>query len=246
MYLYQRRLMNCFAILLLTFNCASAHGGATAKNGSGESKLSQSDIDFGQLQVENMVRDRPKMAAIIGKHSPVWNWVVRQFAGEVTGRRYLWRNHPELKDPHKHLASHFHSPDETGWITVQEIDEDGYAVGGEQAWAMAIYELLNTRNDPSFEELTAKAIQGKLSKDDYSRKSAELEFASSKELSLFYRNVWVAQVGATPTDQRQKYWYVDFPESYDEWKRGWDPNRSSPEDPYHYRYDTEIRAQQKK
>ena len=181
--------------------------------------LTQRDIAFGRSQVTAMLIDRPGMASFAADDNPMSSWAARQFAGEITGHRYYWKNHPHYNSPKRLLACHsFPLAEQTGWITVEDVDDGGYIVDGERMWANAIYELFNTHNDQAYKLLTLEALSGKLSKQQYVERTTKLEYKVVGKVASFYRDFVLPLAPKLSTPTHERYWFADYPATYEEWR----------------------------
>jgi hypothetical protein len=52
--------------------------------------VTAADLAFGKKQVDQMMHDRPVMALLVKKGDVIYEWTVRQFAGESLGHRIMW------------------------------------------------------------------------------------------------------------------------------------------------------------
>lgn len=184
----------------------------------GKPQLSKNDIMFGEAQLRRMIQDRPAMAEFITPDSPIWNWAARQFAGGFAGVRYYWVDDTPYKAPHRFLAAHgFPISTTSGWITVVDVDNDGYCFDGEQMWAALILELLNLRNDQRFKEIWLRALEGKLSKEQFNEQNFRVEYLARAKLAKFYLEFVKPVATSMGKQSHDHFWLTQFPDSYESW-----------------------------
>ena len=176
--------------------------------------LSADDLQHGREQVELMIHDRPEMARYVRKGDAVWNWTARQFAGECTGKRYFWAQD----------ATAGGAPD--GWHSVPYLGDPGIIAviqtspkprDGDELWAIAIFELLNTRNDPAFIAWHRHAEFGKISQHEHVKQTVWLEFVTAKQTRSFYEGYWVAHCKKMNLRTNGVHWYAGLNQSFQKW-----------------------------
>jgi hypothetical protein len=129
---------------------------------------------FGETQLKRMLADRPQTAACASKGDAVWEWTVRQFAGEGAGSRIYWQSNPPDGDcPVCH-----HPPDgrSAGNIRLRSTDRAGVPRTGEALWSHAVFELYNIRNAAQFHKVNDDAVARTISRDEYIREYFHAEF----------------------------------------------------------------------
>jgi len=181
-------------------------------------RLSEDDRVFGEKQVEDMVFDRPRMAEFAKKGDPLWTWAVEQFAGASSGVRYKWNSDPGSEMSKHFLATHKEpTAHEAGWISVRELDGEGYYQSGERMWVEAVFELYNLRNDPMFQYLRQKAVNGDLSKEQFERSILQCEYDAARNVGLFYKAIVEPFAEKTGLKVHAAYWHINLPGTFDEW-----------------------------
>lgn len=191
--------------------------------------LTASDLAFGQKQVDRMMHDRPTMSQLVKKGDVIYNWTVRQFAGESIGHRILWM--PTFPPKIPLLANAYnYGPDDSsyGYIFIRDKYPTGRRKGksiySEELWAYVVFESFNITNWRGFSSVNAAAFSRKISKDDYISQIAQLEFLASKRVSQFYEEVWRPWAAKSGATARPYLWFMKEPNSFEEWiKRFTDP-----------------------
>jgi tetratricopeptide (TPR) repeat protein len=230
----------CLAVFGVTASEAGTQDEPTNSKELNEHALSPDDIAFCKTQIEAMVRDRPKMAALVRKNSAVWNWVTDHFVDRLSGTRIEWCDQTEPLDPLKQFTLQGMSAQPRHLrFTVQQIDSNGYVVDGEEQWAEAVYSLLCVSGNEPIKDLTVQAADGKLSEAEYSRECAMKEYEARKKLASFYGNVWCSSTSIVSPGRDKLFWCINLPDTYDEWIKTGSGARSSPETPYRKYYKRE-------
>ncbi len=197
-------------LLVLDSSLASEHPSTSFNTLAGNFRISASDVKHGELQLQMMLRDRPKMSGTVGVGDPIWKWTVMQFAGAGIGNRIYWENKQTesglFAENHSGLGGDHFS------IRVKSIDSYDYQATGEDQWAAAIYELLNIRNDNAFNQ-----ISDHLPKQEWVRQFARLEYSALVSLRHFYNIVWIPCMSKRGIVSSSRYWRTDLPATYDEW-----------------------------
>jgi hypothetical protein len=205
--------------------------------------LSADDLKHGEQQTELMVRDRPKLVEFVSKGDPIWNWVVRQFAGEGIGTRIYWNNSEQLSKPSEYLADNtFPTKYRSGFIRLKSQDELGHPICGEQLWAAAIFELNNIQSGAAFKKiyLDAVASGSKISKEDYITQNTMLEFQAMRKTALFYRNIVQPCARKKGEKAHDQYWSAHEPENYRAWIAQYTDHSAYPWNFWGTDYDTTI------
>lgn len=193
--------------------------------------LTASDLAFGQKQVDQMMRDRPAMAQLVEKGDVIYEWTVRQFAGESLGHRILWR--PVISaDIAPFILAYNWGPSNSsyGSIFVRNKYTDGpkkgESIDSEELWSMVVFEAFNISNWRAFSASESAAFFGKLSRDDYIKQMAQTEFSATKRTTQFYQEIWQPWVAKSGAATQPHLWFVDAPNSFEEWiKLYTDPSR---------------------
>lgn len=198
--------------------------------------ITSADLQHGCQQVDRMMRDREAMAQVVKRGDAIYEWATRQFAGELTGQRIFWSAGFETNMPAEYLAYN-HPPSlwGRGSISIREVYAEGPLQGkkieSDALWSCAVYELFNVANYKGFAALHEEATKGTISKEDYIKANAQLEFLAIQRTRAFYHKFYRPWRGSQATIKQPELWYADEPSSYEEWIRQY----SDPEG-YPYKY----------
>lgn len=166
-----------------------------------------------------MLRDRPDMARFVSQGEPVYEWAVRQFAGEGTGYRIQWENKaPRIDAP----ASNQYATDfQKANIQIAAKYKDT-TPDGERLWATAVYELFNIRSGKSYYSLWEEAVERKSTLDEWVKKNMRLEFEAVKNTRIFFENYWRPLMTKKKIETHSYYWRENGPSEFDEWLKSID------------------------
>jgi len=205
--------------------------------------LSNADIAFGEAQMDQMIKDRPEFARYVSKHDDVWQFCVRAFAGAAIGEHIIWNN--SLPENERYLADHLGPYDgHPGYIQIRKNvasgDRPGRPLTCEELWSCAVFELENIRSHRAFLALYYRALDGKLSREEWIRGCSRLEYEALKRTRNDWVKLWLPLVAARHIRASGYHWGANVPETYEAWiSRYWDPN-SYPWDVFGDYFDKEM------
>ncbi len=164
--------------------------------------VSAADLEYGEMQLRTMLKGRPKMLECVKPGDPVWNWTVRQFAGEGTGARISFDSEiPELLG-----KSMPQTKTQIGSISIQSHTKYGAPIDGERLWSTAVFELLNVRNGDETLRLFKLVRLGKITRSQWIHDIAKFEYETGSEQMSFYRKVWVPNAFRNHCSANQCFW----------------------------------------
>lgn len=203
---------------------------------STNTKLSAADLAFGRQQVDQMMHDRPQMATCVERGDIVYQWAVRQFAGEATGQHIYWI--AEVTDsPAAWPLSLSYRPigSSEGRIFIskqyQEGPDSGQNLSCERLWACAVFELYNISYVNQESAVYQEAIAGKISRQEFTLRLAKIEYDAIQRTIQFYQSAWRPFAKKKSHETTKKYWFADSPDTYEKWIGQY---RSDEEYPYGY------------
>jgi hypothetical protein len=134
---------------------------------------------FGHRQLEQVLADRPDMAGVLREDDPVVAWVIAGFNGERIGQRVYWNGaSPQSGQTAEHSPPYYHYPAHiciSGGTETTPVDK----------WASLVFEFFNLENHKDFEKLTAEAMKGKVSREQYGDSCVALEFLAMQKTRAF-------------------------------------------------------------
>jgi tetratricopeptide (TPR) repeat protein len=158
-----------------------------------KSQLSPADLEHGRQQVGQMLADRPAMGQYGQRAAVLLEWAARKFAGEDLHQRIFW----DAVDPgFGRTADHTPPLDgEPGAIRVRAKHSGGSDKGKERPfetmWLEAVFELYNITNVEEFERLLADAKAGKVPRNWFATRAAEIEDRAGEMTRSFYIHVFL-------------------------------------------------------
>lgn len=177
-------------------------------------KTTAADRNHGEVQVTQMMKDRPALKTLIYRGDPIWNWLVQQFAGEGIGCRIYWEKQP----PENGAVAENRYKGARAQVAIRfKTDESGRKVDPESQCICPIYELMNIRNGSAFDELCARSDAGKISKKEWVAKNTLLEYKALLATRLFYYSLWLPTMRSRKIETNRYSWRVDLPLNYSEW-----------------------------
>lgn len=196
-------------------------------------KQQQDDRRHGEQQVDAMLHDRPQMAKLVSPGDSIYAWTVRQFALSGVGSRVFWYNLTnvsmpfaafsglEYRRPYSDNLLYFHRPYQApkGEILLRQIptsaDNDEQLRQADFLWQCAVYELNNIQSSAQFHRTSEDAFTGKISRSEYIRRNATIEFDAVNRTARFYRSMWLPHL---------EQMHVQFPQP---WRTATEPNSVS-------------------
>jgi hypothetical protein len=170
--------------------------------------LDQEQLKWGAEQVRQMLKDRPAMAPYIKEGDPLWDWTVRQFAGEGSHLEVKWdgfwpkeiemdrdagtRGDPPDSKIHIHVSALYGG---TGSMKDQALLK-GKPKEGPMLWYQTIFELYNARKFARSLKIFQRALKGNIDRETFILEMDMMEQDTRKEAHEFYQNLWTSQCHA--------------------------------------------------
>jgi hypothetical protein len=205
--------------------------------------LSVADLAFGEEQMQRMVKDRPEFARHISKEDAIWQFCVRAFTGAAIGEHIVWNNSLPDGDNYRsdNLGPYEGSP---GYIQIRKNfasgENRGRPLSCEELWSCAVFELENIRNHKAYMVLYYRALDGKLSREEWIRGCTRLEYDALNRTSKDFVNLWLPLIGTRHITLHKSFWGANIPDTYQGWISLYrDPN-SYPWDVYGTYYDHQV------
>lgn len=206
-----------------------------------EQKTVSLDIEFGNAQLVQMIKDRPSMANFVSPGDELWRELAKRFAGAEIGHKIRW-NSEAIDKPIQYIADHcFPSSAEPDcYIRLRKFDERGRQIPGEELWAALCYEFENLRNNKAFYDLYSLALTGRFTKKEWIRKNTELEYIAVKRSAWFYKRSWLPYMRKKGLKSNPVNWSLPVPATYEEWIREYDTSNNGIYDYWADYYDEKI------
>jgi hypothetical protein len=198
-----------------------------------EHRLTTSDLAHGRKQILKMVRDRPVMLQYVDENSPVYQWVLRGYAGALTGHRVDWNN--DVSDLGNYNAQHESADVAThAYIQLSTVDAfsdpKGKKLSCEALWAGVVFELINITHDVDFDKLDLDAQAGKVDRKTYIERGTRGEFEALRDTYVVYQRVWLPWATHRKLAIDGAYWWSPQVETYEKWIAGYTDPKSYPWD----------------
>ena len=176
---------------------------------SGSAKeLNPDQLNWGSQQVRQMLRDRPAMAPYVKEGDALWDWAVRQFAGEGSHLEVQWdgfwpkeligdrdagtRGNPPDSKIHIHVTALYAG---TGSMKDQALLK-GKPKEGPMLWYQTIFELFNARKFGRGLKIYQRALKGEVDREGFILEMDMMEQDTRKEAHEFYQSLWTSQCHA--------------------------------------------------
>lgn len=199
-----------FLALVFLIGCSGRHGSPAT--------LKESDLAHGRLQVERMLRDRPVMRNLVQEDDELYRWAVRQYAGERLGCPIDWNP----ADGQESICR-FSSQRRRGEICISKFSEskekDPEPKPFDGLWGDFFIQTqyIETRRDrPQLMFLVAK---GQVSRADFIRRNAELDFAAAQRTREVVLTVWKSWSEGKLLKPYLVEYYEKLPVNFEEWLR---------------------------
>jgi hypothetical protein len=140
------------------------------------------DLAFGHAQLEQFMRDRPEVRLVLIKEAALRNQLERGFGGLETGLRVHWEDREvQCGRASEYWPRHNES---SGRVRVTKAS----TVSGQDKCVMLVLELENAKSDGRYNAMLKMAWEGRMSRGDYARSNAHLEFQSIQRTREFFQH----------------------------------------------------------
>jgi tetratricopeptide (TPR) repeat protein len=158
-----------------------------------KAKVAASDLEYGEEQVQQLLRDRPAMAKFGEDAAPLRQWAARKFAGEDLGQRIRW----DASDP---VAGTLLQNQLPGRLTARLIrmrlkDEAGpnkpRERSFEELWSDAVFALYSIAGARDFDKLVDATGKGWRSKGEFIAQAIAAESPAADKRRAFYIHLFL-------------------------------------------------------
>jgi hypothetical protein len=167
-------------------------------------------LAWGKSQVKQMLKDRPEMASYVREGDDLWNWTVRQFAGEYIKGGVQWDSSNPSGDWDSIADGANPTKGKKACIQVspnhasKTLNAGKLKTGPILWWEMA-QELGNLRNRPIFDAINSDAKAGRFGRTDYAFECMAVEDIVTNHYGHeFFYDVWspnCQKLSLKPMDQ---------------------------------------------
>jgi hypothetical protein len=185
----------CIWMLLVALGAKLVAQPPVADPGGQNPSASVEQEQWGIAQVDGLLKDRPQLGAVIAKGDPVYQWLVQDFAAPDLSYKIAWKNAPTDLD----LASYAQSsayPPKPGGPSYIRVDgaydkEKGTQLRPvDEVLSDLIFELHNVRHADEKSKLDCEALFQTISRDDFIKSCAHIEFDAESETAKVYSEIW--------------------------------------------------------
>ncbi|MGD9683566.1 MAG: hypothetical protein AB7W16_20565 [Candidatus Obscuribacterales bacterium] len=175
--------------------------------------VTNSDLAFGEMELQRMLKDRPMMASFVTHGDEVWLMARRYFAGELTGHRVHWNSAEDYDCPGICAKSW-----EGNEIFLRTRYKGGEPVYAEKMWACLFFEFFNGSFHQEDIERLRKVRDGGISRDSFKLELLKKQYKAEQYLKEFYTRYWFPQMRKKKLESKYWLWAIDAPTDFEEWK----------------------------
>lgn len=176
--------------------------------------LSAADLAHGKQQLENMLSRRPAMRQHVKPGDEIYAWAQRQFAGEWLQTRVYW-----LEEHPAHSAEgdcgFTESANPEAFIRLRQNwargPRQGEAKPFEELWCTAVFGLIDLRSYGENERLWEEALAGRLSREEWIRRSIARQLGIAQLTHDFYEELWAPFCRERSIACNPMLWYAYTP-----------------------------------
>jgi hypothetical protein len=207
------------------------------------SKLPSIDYDslrHGQVQVENMLKDRPLMGTYLHSSDNLQIWAIFKYAEKVLKSPVNWdpgvlknsKLEAEHEIPYDGLPGRIRIKDVTLESKAGDFDRNSKKRAFELLWSSAVFELHNVGYAKEFLDTSRKAANGDLDPDAFVKAIFLTELKASQVTRKWYVQIYLPHAKKYNLPSDSKIWYCD------EWGSGeslfnqYTDKKSYPWEPY--------------
>lgn len=154
-------------------------------------------LAWGKAQLQQMLKDRPAMAPYVKEGDDLWDWTVRQFAGQYLKEGVEWDPGNPGGDFDSTAVGPNPSKGRKAFIQISpnyaiKTFHTGKPKTGPVLWWEAALEFCNLQNRYLFDSIDADARAGRIGRtDDAFEYMAVEDIVTNRNAYRFFYNVWV-------------------------------------------------------
>jgi hypothetical protein len=204
----------------------------------------------GEQQVRRLLEDRIYASAYptsdgriqtLSWKDSIVKWAVAQFEQKTPGHLLFWNSDPPRTSP-SFLAEHDRTQKDTiSFIRIAKEYSGGPRKGQyiqfEALWFLTAFELLNSEEREAWIALDQCAANGEMSKDQYIKVAANIEFNVLHNLIKFYHEIWSPWARTVTFISDPSVWRLDTPTEFDKWISMYTDHESYPWVPFGERFE---------
>lgn len=196
-------------------------------------------------QVELLIQDRPQLRSILQEKNAVRAWLDDAFKNAPEGCTIRWDSRPTPdSNPSSAESSAYPNSEGIAFIRVDGIYKSGVFKGidrpDEQVLSDVVFELNNVKLFHEKQQLIDHALAGDISRDEYIRGVAKLEYQAELETDQFFRTVWQPFCLSQHRACTPRYWHSPVPPTFEDWLARYPEGSVYPWQYYGKQYDSHI------
>jgi len=177
----------------------------------------QSQLSAGHAQLCQMLSDRPAMRAFVQPGDKLWQWTIRQFAGEAAGVPIKWST-TKLDKTDEYIAENEYPTERRpGYIRIRKTDAKGAPLSADTLWSCFVFECYNIGNGAKFQQVYIKALTSSCNEDQWIEENTRIEFESYKKTRQFFDEVIEPMARQRNIKVDSRLWGKTVPATYEEW-----------------------------
>jgi hypothetical protein len=159
--------------------------------------LTQKQLAWGTSQLEQLLKDRPRMAPYVQKGDDLWNWTVWQFAGEYKKDGISWNAQEPvpLWDAFFYDSSIAKDGERSSIQVTNRLAWKNYHFKqpktGPVLWYETAFEILNLELASSIDQIDSLAREGKIDRKDYILGRMLIEWRTESSVRDFFKKIWI-------------------------------------------------------
>jgi tetratricopeptide (TPR) repeat protein len=170
--------------------------------------ISEEELQYGETQVRNMLRDRPLMELYGEKALILYDWASQKYAGEDLGQKILW----DSTEP-RYDAEHIMPINgQQGRIRIRNffkyMTDNNKEKYHEEMWRSLVGELYNITSYREFAKIMIAAKENRITKAIFVDEMIECESLAAEKVRSFYINVYLPWAKNNKIKSNPKSWYI--------------------------------------
>lgn len=177
----------------------------------------QGQLNAGKAQLCQMLNDRPAMREFVQPGDKLWQWTIRQFAGEAAGVPIKWST-TKLDKTGEYIAENEYPTERRpGYIRIRKTDAKGAPLSADTLWSSFVFECYNIGNGAKFQQVYIKALHSSCNEDQWIEDNTRIEYESYKKTRQFFDEVIEPMARQRNLKVDGRLWGKTVPATYQEW-----------------------------
>jgi hypothetical protein len=178
--------------------------------------------EWGDQQVSQLLTDRPQLKSLIVKDGPAWKWLSVSFGNSDHAFRMRWDKASTTDyNPQTSESAAYPDRERLSYIRVDGTYKSGPRKGearsGEEVLRDVVFELNNAAHGADGLLLTRLAVLRQISRANYIRDCAYIEFEAYNKTEEFYKQIWAPYCRGSDIFTRPNLWLSCNGLTFDQW-----------------------------